>query len=74
MDWSDFELAMRNPNYQGGNAVYKAEPRMTVPAVADNLEDGMSPEDVAKMYKLELKLVLDTQEYMDNHQVGAHHL
>ena len=70
MDWTKFDLAKSDPAFQGGKPVYKAEPRMTVQAVADNLEDGMTAEEVAAMYKLDLKLVLRTKHFIQSQAGG----
>ncbi len=73
LDWSKFNLAMSSPNYQSGQPVFKDEPRMTVQAVVDNLED-MAPEEVAAMYKLPLRLVEGTKRFVESQSVVAHPL
>ena len=53
MDWSQIDLAMSDPRYLPGSPVFRDEPRMTVQAVLDNLDDGMTPEAVAQAYQID---------------------
>lgn len=69
MDWSKFDLAMSDPRYQHGAPVFKDEPRMTVQAVADNLETGKSPERIAEAYQIDIRLVLATQSFIESQSV-----
>jgi uncharacterized protein (DUF433 family) len=57
VDWAKFELAMTDPRYFHGVAVFRDEPRMPVQAVLDNLDDGMSLEDIAMAYEINVVLV-----------------
>jgi uncharacterized protein (DUF433 family) len=66
MDWSKFDLAMADPRYLHGAPVFKEEPRMPVQAVLDNLDDGMSPEDIAKAYQIELRLVTSVKHFAES--------
>jgi uncharacterized protein (DUF433 family) len=66
MDWSKFDLAMADPRYLHGAPVFKDEPRMPVQAVLDNLDDGMSPDDVAKAYQIELRLVTSVKQFAES--------
>jgi len=66
MDWSKFHLAMADPRYLHGAPVFKEEPRMPVQAVLDNLDDGMSPDDVAKAYQIELRLVTGVKQFAES--------
>ena len=50
MDWSKFKLAMTDPRYIHGAAMFEDEPRMPVQAFLDNLDDGMSLEAIANAY------------------------
>ena len=50
MDWSKFDLAMTDPRYHGGAPVFRDDPRMPVQTVLDNLEDGMTPEEIAEAW------------------------
>lgn len=66
MDWSTCDLAMVDPRYLHGTPVFKEEPRLPVQAVLDNLDDGMSPEDVAKAYRIELRLVVGVKQFAES--------
>jgi Protein of unknown function (DUF433) len=48
---------MTDPRFQSGAPVFKDDPRMPVQTVLDNLDDGMTPEQVAKAWDIELLLV-----------------
>jgi len=50
MDWAKFKLAMTDPRYIHGAAMFEDEPRMPVQAFLDNLDDGMSLEAIANAY------------------------
>jgi uncharacterized protein (DUF433 family) len=50
MDWTKFDLAMTDPRYHGGAPVFRADPRMPLQTVLDNLEDGMTPEEIAEAW------------------------
>lgn len=66
MDGSKFDLAMVDPGYLHGAPVFRDEPRMPVQAVLDNLDDGMSPDDVAKAYQIELRLVKGLKQFAES--------
>ena len=66
MDWLKFDLAMVDSGYLHGAPVFKDEPRMPVQAVLDNLDDGMSPNDVAKAYQIELRLVIGVKQFAES--------
>lgn len=66
MDWSKFDLAMSDPNYLHGTPVFREEPRMPVQAVLDNLDDGMTPDAVAKAYEIDLRLVARVQQFAES--------
>lgn len=66
MDWSKFDFAMADPRYLHGAPVFKDEPRMLVQAVLDNLDDGMSPDDVARAYQIELRLVKGVKQFAES--------
>ena len=57
VDWTKFELAMTDPRYMHGVAVFRDEPRMPVQAVLDNLDDGMTPAEIASAYQIDIGLV-----------------
>jgi uncharacterized protein (DUF433 family) len=56
---------MVDPLYLHGTPVFKEEPRMPVQAVLDNLDDGMSPDAVAKAYQIELRLVTGVKQFAE---------
>ena len=66
MDWSKFDFAMTDPGYLHGAPVFKDEPRMPVQAVLDNLNDGMTPDAVAKAYQIDLRLVAGVKEFAES--------
>lgn len=66
MDWSKLDLAMMDPRYLHGTPVFKEEPRVPVQAVLDNLDDGMSPDDVAKAYRIDLHLVTGVKQFAES--------
>jgi uncharacterized protein (DUF433 family) len=66
MDWSKFDLAMMDTRYLHGTPVFKDEPRMPVQAVLDNLDDGMSPDAVAKAYQIDLRLVTGVKQFAES--------
>ena len=73
MDWSKFHLAMTDPRYLHGASVFRDEPRIPVQAVLDNLDDGMTPDAVAKAYQIELRLVTGVKHFAES-QRFAHSL
>lgn len=61
---------MTDPRYQSGAPVFKDDPRMPVQAVLDNLEDGMTPEQIAKAWKVELRLVASVQQFAESQRLA----
>jgi uncharacterized protein (DUF433 family) len=70
MDWSKFDLAMMDPHYLHGAPVFKDEPRMPVQAVLDNLDDGMTPDAVAKAYQIDLRLVAGVKHFAESQRLA----
>lgn len=70
MDWSQFDLAMRDPRYLSGAPVFKEEPRMPVQMVLDNLEDGMTPEAIAEAWQIDLGLVSKVQHFAESQRLA----
>jgi uncharacterized protein (DUF433 family) len=70
MDWSKFDLAMMDPRFQSGAPVFKDDPRMPVQTVLDNLDDGMTPEQIAKAWKIELRLVAGVQHFAESQRLA----
>ena len=66
MDWSKFDLAMVDPCYLHGTPVFRDEPRMPVQAVLDNLDDGMSPDAVARAYQIDVRLVAAVKRFAES--------
>ncbi len=66
MDWSKFDLAISDPRFLLGAAVFREEPRMPVQAVLDNLDDGMTPEAVAEAYQIDLRLVTGLKQFAES--------
>lgn len=50
----------------GGQPVFKAEPRMPIQTVVDNLDDGMTPEEISKAYKLDLALINGVKQFVES--------
>jgi len=70
MDWSKFDLAMTDRGYLHGAPVFRDEPRMPVQAVLDNLDDGMTPEAVARAYQIELRLVAAVKRFAESQRLA----
>ncbi len=70
MNWSKFELAMTDPEFQGGSPVFKDDPRMPVQTVLDNLDDGMTPEQIAKAWRIELRLVASVKQFAESQRLA----
>jgi uncharacterized protein (DUF433 family) len=70
MDWSKFDLAMTDPRYLHGAPVFRDEPRMPVQTVLDNLEDGMTPEQIAKAWQIDLRLVAGVQQFAESQRLA----
>jgi uncharacterized protein (DUF433 family) len=66
MDWSKFDLAMSDPRYLNGAPVFREEPRMPVQTVLDNLDDGMTPDAIAKAWEIDLRLVVGVKEFVES--------
>jgi uncharacterized protein (DUF433 family) len=73
MDWSKFDLAMTDARYLNGTPVFRDEPRMPVQAVLDNLDDGMTPDAVARAYQIDLCLVVAVKQFAESQRL-AHSL
>jgi uncharacterized protein (DUF433 family) len=70
MDWSKFDLAITDPRYLHGAPVFRDEPRMPVQAVLDNLDDGMTPEAIAKAYQIEVRLVMAVRRFAESQRLA----
>ena len=70
MDWLKFDLAMTDPRYLHGSPVFRDEPRMPVQAVLDNLDDGMTPEAIAKAYQIDLRLVTAVKQFAESQRLA----
>ena len=70
MDWSQFDLAMTDPRYMSGEPVFKDEPRMPVQTVLDNLDDGMTPQQIAEAWQIELRLVTRAKEFAESQRLA----
>jgi uncharacterized protein (DUF433 family) len=67
MDWSKFDLAMTDLRYLNGAPVFKEEPRMPVQTV---LEDGMTPEAIAKAWQIDLRLVAGVKQFAQRQRLA----
>ena len=70
VDWSAFEFAMFNASFLHGEAVFKDEPRMPLQAVLDNLDDGMTPDEVASAYQIDQQLVTAVKEFAESQRLA----
>jgi uncharacterized protein (DUF433 family) len=70
MNWSEFDLAMADPRFQSGAPVFKDDPRMPVQTVLDNLDDGMTPEQVAKAWDIEPLLVAGVRHFAESQRLA----
>ena len=70
MDWSKFDLAMTDSRYLHGTPVFRDEPRMPVQAVLDNLDDGMTPDAVAKAYQIDVRLVYAVKHFAESQRLA----
>ncbi|HEX4232042.1 MAG TPA: DUF433 domain-containing protein [Bryobacteraceae bacterium] len=70
MDWSKFDLAMTDSRYLGGTPVFKDEPRMPIQTVLDNLDDGMTPQEIADAWQIELRLVTGVQQFAESQRLA----
>ena len=70
MDWLKFDLAMTDRRYLQGSPEFRNEPRMPVQAVLDNLDDGMTPEAIAKAYQIDLRLVTAVKQFAESQRLA----
>ena len=49
--------------YVSGAPAFKSHPRVMVEPIVDNLEDGLEPERVARLYDVPLDEVLDVYKF-----------
>jgi uncharacterized protein (DUF433 family) len=61
---------MSDRRYLHGAPVFRDEPRMSVQAVLDNLNDGMTPEAVASAYEIDLRLVIGVKEFAESQRLA----
>jgi uncharacterized protein (DUF433 family) len=66
MDWSKFDLAMTDPRYLHGAPEFRDEPRLPVQAILDNLDDGMTPREIAEAYQIDLHLVAAVKQFAES--------
>jgi uncharacterized protein (DUF433 family) len=70
VDWTKFDLAMTDPRYLHAVPVFKDEPRMPVQAVLDNLDDGLTPDAVAKAYQIDVRLVRGVKQFAESQRLA----
>ena len=66
VDWSQFSLGMINEHYWSGGPVFKDEPKMPLQKILGNLEDGMTAEEIAKSWELDLLLVSAVKDFAES--------
>ena len=71
MDWAKFDLAMTDRRYLSGAPVFKDEPRMPVQTVLDNLDDGMTPEQIAEAWQIDLRLVAAVKKFAESQRFAC---
>jgi len=70
MNWSQFDLAMTDSRYLSGAMVFRDEPRMPIQTVLDNLDDGMTPEQIAEAWQIDLRLVTRVKEFAESQRLA----
>ena len=72
MDWTKFPDANIDPRFIGGEPGFKTEPRMPIKTVTENLDAGLTPEEISSEYHLELRLVLGVKDFIESQSVVPH--
>ena len=62
---------MVDPRFQSGAPVFKDDPRMPVETVAENLADGMTPEEIAEAWNVDLRLVAGVQQFLESQKLAS---
>lgn len=70
MDWSDYKGVERIEGKLGGKPLLK-DTRVSADLVAECLDGGETPEEIASNYHLKLQDVLNLKAYRDSHQSAA---
>ena len=70
IDWLEFDLAMTDSRYLGGAPVFRDEPRMPVQTVLDNLDNGISPEEIADEWQIDRSLVTAVSDFVESQRLA----
>jgi uncharacterized protein (DUF433 family) len=65
MDWSGCPLVVSRPGYLSGEPALRDDPRVPPDAIAVNMDDGMTAQEVAEMFGLTTTPVSDIQAIYD---------
>jgi len=69
IDWTDCPLVVRREGYLSGGPALRDDPRVMPEVIFENMDDGMTAEEVIDSYSLRTKLadVLAVYEYAKAH-------
>jgi uncharacterized protein (DUF433 family) len=69
IDWSGCPIVVRRDGYLSGAPALRADPRVPPEVIVENMDDGMSAEDVIESYCLRTPLqdVLKLYDYAKRH-------
>ena len=56
IDWSGCPIVSRRDDYLSGAPALRADPRVPPEVIVENMDDGLSPEDVIESYCLRTPL------------------
>jgi uncharacterized protein (DUF433 family) len=71
IDWSECPLVQRDPDYVSGQPALRADPRMTVDALVECADDGMTPEEISETYNVPVATIRTLLDYAAKHRVLA---
>lgn len=65
VDWSNCPLVQADSRYQSGAAALKADPRMTVDALVESADYGMSLSEISTAYGVPVDTVRSLLDYAE---------
>jgi uncharacterized protein (DUF433 family) len=69
IDWSECPLVQCDPNYVSGQAALRSDPRMTVDALVECADGGMTPEGISEAYNVSVATIRTLLDYAAEHRV-----
>lgn len=63
MDWTGCDLVRSDPQFVSGAPALKSHPRIMVEPLIENVEGGVAPEEVARLYRVPLNEVLGVYKF-----------